>query len=213
MTITAIEVQKKNSDRCSVFIDGEFAFGMLMQDAYLMGLKAGSEISPRELNELKQTVVLTDAKNLALKYLSYSMRTKREVIQKLKTYDFGEDLIEEVIAFLERYNYIDDADYAEKYIAGKSKAGYGEWRIKQELFRKGIDSDIINSSLEENCEDPTEEILRLLEKRIKSETEDEFNKKERQKIYNLLNSRGFGYDDSKSALRIYWDGIEANELN
>ena len=207
MTITAIEIQKKNASRCSVFIDGEFAFGMPAQDVYLMGLRAGNKISPDELNQLKQTVVLAEAKNLAMKYLSYAIRTKREIITKLKTYDFGEDIIDEVIVFLEKYSYIDDVSYAEKYIAEKSGAGYGEWRIKQELFRKGIDSDIINTSLEENCQDATEEILRLLEKRIKSETEDEFNKKERQKIYNLLNSRGFGYDDSKSAIRMYWDNL------
>jgi len=207
MLITAIEKQKKNANRCSVFIDGEFAFGMMSQDAYLMGLKVGNEISPAELDKLKQTVVLTDAKNLALKYLSYSMRTKREVITKLKTYEFSDDLIDEVISFLEQHRYIDDSNYAEKYISEKLRTGYGEWRIKQELIRKGIDPEVISSCLEENQEDATQKILGLLEKKIKSETEDEFNKKERQKIYNFLNSRGFGYDDTKSALRLYWENI------
>jgi len=207
MKITAIETQKKNKNRCSVFIDGEFVFGMLETDAYLLGLKEGNEISPDELLKLKESVVLTDAKNLALKYLSYSMRTKREVVTKLKTYEFSEELIHEVIDFLEQHRYLDDTNYAEKYIAEKLKAGYGEWRIKQELFRRGIDAEIINSCLEENEEDATEKILSLLERKIKSETEEEFNKKERQKIYNFLNSRGFGYDDTKSALRLYWENI------
>jgi len=206
MRITAIEQQKKNANRCSVFIDGEFAFGMLEMDAYLMGLKEGNEISPEELTKLKETVVLAEAKNLALKYLAYSMRTKREVVTKMKTYDFSEEMIDEVIDFLEQHRYIDDTNYAEKYIAEKMRAGYGEWRIKQELFRKGIDTEIINVCLEENEEDATEKILALLEKKIKSETEDEFNKKERQKVYNFLNSRGFGYDDTKSAIRQYWEG-------
>ena len=205
MTITAIETQKKNKDRCSIFIDGDFVFGMTISDAYLMGLKEGNKISPAELKKLKETVVLMDAKNLALKYLSYSMRTKRDVITKLKTYEFGEELIDEVISFLEQHRYIDDENYAKKYIAEKLRAGYGEWRIKQELFRKGIDADTISTCLEESEEDPAEKIIALLEKRIKSETEEEFNKKERQKIYNFLSSRGFGYDDAKSAIRMYWD--------
>jgi len=208
MKITAIEPQKKNKDRCSVFIDGEFAFGMLVADAYLLGLKEGNGISTKELTELKETVLLTDAKNLALKYLSYSMRTKREVVTKLKTYEFGEELISEVTDFLEQHRYLDDTSYAEKYIAEKTRAGYGEWRIKQELFRRGIDAEIINSCIEENEEDATEKILSLLDRRIKSETEEEFNKKERQKIYNFLNSRGFGYDDTKSAIRQFWEAKE-----
>jgi len=205
MTITAIETQKKNTNRCSIFIDGEFAFGMTAQDAYLLGLKTGNKISLNELNKIKQTAVLADAKNLAVKYLSYSMRTRREVVIKLKGYEFDEDIIEEVLEFLERHNYVNDSEYAEKYTAEKSRAGYGEWRIRQELQRRGIPPELIAESLEENCEEPMDKILSLLEKKIKSETEAEFNKKERQKIYNFLSSRGFDYDDSKSAIRQYWD--------
>ena len=211
MKITAIETQKKNKDRCSIFIDGTFVFGMTISDAYLMGLKEGNSISPAELKKLKETVVLMDAKNLALRYLSYNMRTKRDVAVKLKSYEFGEDLIDEVIEFLETHRYLDDKNYAEKYIAEKMRAGYGPFRIKQELFIKGIDAEIISESLEEakeeNDENQMEKIISLLEKRIKSDTEEEFNKKERQKIYNFLNSRGFGYDDVKSAIRLYWDEI------
>ncbi|MCL2564724.1 MAG: RecX family transcriptional regulator [Defluviitaleaceae bacterium] len=205
MTITAIEEQKKNKDRRSIFIDGDFAFGISAQELAFTGLKEGDEISPKALDKIKQTAVLADAKNLAFKYLSHSMRTKREVRQKLKTYDFEEDLIEEVIAFLESHRYIDDASYAEKYIEEKLRHSYGRERIKRDLYLKGIDSETISSCLEELHEDPTEKILQLLEKKIKSETKEEFNKKERQKIYNFLNSRGFGYDEVKGAIGIYWE--------
>jgi len=204
MRITAIEEQKKNKDRRSVFIDGEFAFGMTAADCYLLGLKEGDEISSSELKKIKQTALAADAKNLAVKYLGYAMRTKREVELKLRSYDIGEDIIEAAIEQLVSLRYIDDVDYAEKYVASKRKSGYGDMRIKHELYRKGIDSDIITQSLEE-CDDTQEKILSLLERRIKSETLTEFNKKEKQKIYNFLNSRGFSYEDTKSAVKAYWD--------
>lgn len=207
MIITAIEEQKKNKNRRSVFIDGDFAFGISSAELSFLGLKEGDEISPKKLEEIRQTAVMADAKNLAFKYLSHSMRTKREVRQKLKTYDFDEDLIGEIIVFLESLKYIDDCGYAEKYISEKLRQGYGKERIKRDLYLKGIASQVINSCLEELCENPEEKILQLLEKKIKSETQEEFNKKERQKIYNFLNSRGFGYDEAKSALKIYWENF------
>jgi len=208
MTITAVEEQKKNKDRRSIFVDGEFAFGISVSEWYFLGLKEGAEISPGELLKIKQTALIADAKNLALKYISYSKRTEREVRLKLKTYEIDEDIIEEVAAFLAGHRYIDDADYAEKYISEKRGAGYGDMRLKHELLRRGIDREIISACLEELDNDPTEKILDLLEKKIKSETQTEFNKKERQKIYNFLNSRGFGYDEAKSALKIYWENAE-----
>lgn len=211
MTITAIEEQKKNKKRRSVFVDGEFSFGIGEPEIHLLGLREGDEISPAELLKIKQTALVTDAKNLALKYLAYSMRTEREVRLKLKTYDIDEDISAEVITFLAEHRYIDDSDYAEKYIAEKRRTGYGDMRIKSELYRKGIDSEIISAALEDPGDDAPEKILLLLEKKIKSGTEAEFNKQERQKIYNFLNSRGFTYTEAKTALRIYWDKMEVDE--
>ncbi|MDL2248961.1 RecX family transcriptional regulator [Tyzzerella sp. OttesenSCG-928-J15] len=209
MIITAIEEQKKNKERRSIFVDGEFAFGMSVEDVYFYRLKEGLEISEEYFEEIKTNVIVADGKNKALKYLSYSAKTKKEMLKKLKTYDFSPDIIDEVIAFLEEHNFINDYDYAEKFAESRRRAGYGEHRIKSELYIKGISGDVIEDVLEKDDDDDEDEtvntILKLLEKKIKSDTKEEFYENERQKIYGFLNRRGFGFDDVKVAIQRYWE--------
>ena len=50
MIITAITQQKNNKDRYSVFIDDNFAFGLIMQDIVYFKLKQGEEISQEKYN-------------------------------------------------------------------------------------------------------------------------------------------------------------------
>jgi len=206
MVITGIEEQKKNKDRRSIFIDGEFAFGLSAEDVYLYRLKTGMDITPKYLAEIKQNAVFADAKNKAVRYLSYSAKTKKQMVDKLKTYDFSQEIIEQVLDFLEQHRFIDDVDYAQKFTDSKKRAGYGAYRIKSELFYKGIAGEIIEQVIvSDEAENTLDVILNLLEKKIKSETKDEFYETERQKIYSFLSRRGFGFDDAKAAIKLYWE--------
>lgn len=49
MTVTRIEQQKKNKSRYSVYIDGEFAFGLIMEDILYFKLKESEEITDGNL--------------------------------------------------------------------------------------------------------------------------------------------------------------------
>ena len=207
MIITAIEEQKKNKARRSVFIDGEFAFGLSAEDVYLYRLREGDKITAEQLDKIKATAVLQDAKNLALRYLSYSARTKNEMVRKLKTYDLDEEIINEVLSFLEAHKFIDDFSYAQKFAQSKTRSGYGKQRLKSDLFQKGIPRDIIDEVLQNisDTEDSVEKIKEILEKKIKSDDIKEFNKAEKQKIYNFLGRRGFSFDEAKKGIRLYWE--------
>ena len=178
---------------------------MSAEDIYIYRLKEGAEIDKDYLEKIKANAVLQDAKNLALRYLSYSARTKREMERKLKTYDFDEDILGEVLSFLETHKFIDDFSYAQKYVQSKIRSGYGKQRLKSELFQKGIKRDIIDEVLGSLEEDPAEKVKEILEKKIKSDDIKEFNETEKQKIYNFLGRRGFSYDEAKAGIRLYWE--------
>ena len=207
MTITAIEEQKKNKNRRSVFIDGEFAFGMSAEDVYLHRLKEGDKIDKNDLEKIMAGAVLQDAKNLALRYLSYQARTKREMERKLKTYELSQDIVEEVLSFLEAHKFIDDLAYAEKFAQSKIRAGYGKQRLKSDLFQKGIKRDVIDEVLQAVAEeeDTAQQVKEILERKIKSDDLKEFNETEKQKVLNFLGRRGFSYDEAKAGIRLYWE--------
>ena len=56
---------------------------------------------------------LSKAKDTALKFLSYGMKTEKQVADKLKEKDFAEEVIRDTLAYLKDLRYIDDMNYAQ----------------------------------------------------------------------------------------------------
>ena len=107
MKITAIEEQKKNKNRKSVFLDGAFAFGIDAFSLYALKLKEGVDISPERLAEIKCTVLFEDAKAKAVKLLSCRSYTAHQIRKKLIEYTGDAEITDKTIAFLEEYGLID----------------------------------------------------------------------------------------------------------
>ncbi|WJV61653.1 regulatory protein RecX [Pectobacteriaceae bacterium CE70] len=50
-----------------------------------------------------------------------------------------EQEIEQVITYCKEHDWLDDTRFARRYIASRSRKGYGSQRIRSELSQKGID--------------------------------------------------------------------------
>ena len=61
--------------------------------------------------------------------------------KKLIACGYGEDEAETVVSEFERRGYLDDTDYAERYVRRAAASGKGVKRIRQELRQKGIDAE------------------------------------------------------------------------
>ena len=61
MTVTKIEQQKKDKSRYSVYIDGEFAFGLIMEDILYFKLREGQEISDETYEYIMDTTLYIKA--------------------------------------------------------------------------------------------------------------------------------------------------------
>ena len=128
MLITAVTQQKKDETRYNIFIDGEYAFALPMQDILYFKLKEGREVPEETVKYIQESLVYIKAQDTALQYIGYKMRTVKEIRMKLFEKEFSEEVIEKVIAFLEKYGYADDREYCRKYIREKlrmkPKSGY-----------------------------------------------------------------------------------------
>jgi len=208
--ITKIEPQKKNPKRRSVFLDERFAFGLDEEVVYKYGLKVGQELEQKKIDQIIEAETKKEAKEIALRFLSYRMRSEKEVRDKLKKKEFAEDLIIEVIKDLKRVNLVDDYEFASAFIRDRiSNNPRGKILLKQELWKKGIKKEIIEKSLREYFKDENLELIlakELLQKRKKRyENLDENVAKRR--LMSFLLRRGFSYDIVKQVLRI--EDIEA----
>ena len=94
--ITDLKPQKRRKDRISVFLDGEFAFGL--QQATAERLFVGQDLTEPEIDALKQADSVEWAKQTAYRLLSLRPRSTAEVRRHLSKKDVEEYIIDRVIA-------------------------------------------------------------------------------------------------------------------
>lgn len=209
MVITSIEVQAKDERRRSVYIDGEFAFGLTDVDVLFYKLKEYDEISQQKYDEIMNNVIMTKARESAVRFLGYRARSKKEISDKLREKDYSDDVIDKTIEFLEKYNYINDKQFAIKYMNDKIKLkGNGANKIKYELRQKGISDEILDEVFEDTYDDELEKAISLLEKKVKRI--DVFDYKAKQKLSTYLSGRGYNYDIIKASIKHIEDTLEDN---
>lgn len=200
MIVTAITPQKNNAERASIFIDGEFAFGLSMQDVLYFKLKEQQEISEKTYTYIKEQLLYIKAQDAALNYISYQMRTESEVRRKLKTLEYEEDVIERVIDFLLKYKYVDDFKFATAFIRQRKKSNpKGQYALWYELKQKGVAEDVIEKALDEEPLDELDDAIRLLQKKVRNL--DIIDEKATKRLGAFLQRRGYSYAIIKEAMQ------------
>jgi len=188
MTVTRLERQKRRKGRWSVYVDGQFVFGLDEVDLLYYKLAEGGDISPERLEYLKDQVVFGKASQKALDFLSHRPRTVNEVEKKLSE-DYAPDTISRVMDMLFEYKYLDDALYAEEYAKERVNAGYGPKKIEWDLRGRGVSQEFIDAALEKVAglwKQAAEAALRA-----KYRNKPVMDDKENASAYNYLLRRGF----------------------
>lgn len=193
--ITKIERQKKDKKRYSLFVDDKFVLGISQETLANFGLKVGDRIDSDKLNKIEQKENFSQAKESALKLLSFRPRSKKELEDRLKKKGFVGEVIEQTLDRLEELNLIDDQKFASLWVEEKLRyRPTGRRVLERELYLKGIEKDIIQEVLDKVYSglDEKELALKILEKKKKQYAKlDEDVAKRR--INNLLLRRGFSY--------------------
>jgi regulatory protein len=114
---------------------------------------------------------LKQARNMALRLLTYRARSGKEVYEYLRRKGFNEPVIKKTIDILKEYSYLDDQKFAEDFINYRKNRGFGLIKIRYELIGKGVDKEIIDSAIENNSnpDDDLERVKAILTKRIKTD--------------------------------------------
>ena len=193
-TITRLESQVHNDDRVSVYLDGEFAFGIHEDLVVKHSLQVGATLTPEGVRELERDEQYVDAKQAALDYLAYKPRTEEEVRRKLRQEDVPSPVIEDVIARLYELEYLDDEAYAHDYAHNRfSSKKYGPVRIRRELTERGVDRRLADAAVDELFAevDVTAAAWTHAEKRWPRLAGEDDPRRRRQKMYRYLRRRGF----------------------
>ena len=205
--ITKIEAQKNNRERVNIYIDDNFFSGLDLELVYSLNLSKGKEINEKELKELIYKDNISKAKSKAFKIINKAEQSEKTLRDKLSDYD--EDIIDIVIEYLKDCKFINDKDFAKRIAHSNSNVSrFGKNKIKQNLYKKGIDKEYIDEAIEDIDEDiEFENALYLAEKRFKS-IKNEDKRKVYQKLMQHLTYKGFSYDITKKAISKVLDNID-----
>jgi regulatory protein len=206
MRITGVEQQKKDKNRYSIYLDGEFQFGLYDDTLLKYGLRTGDKLDENKINEIRLYDEYNYGKKIAYSYLSYKQRSRKEIEKKLKSKKISLPSIEKIIDWFTELKYINDDAYAKMLIEGKlRRKPIGKRMLEQKLKLAGIGKESAERAIKENYSKETElkKASELLEKYIKK-TRFKNGQDIKGKCYKYLISRGFDGETAQMA----WQELE-----
>lgn len=205
--ITLLQQQKNNPERVSVFLDGEFAFGVPVDAA--LRLAKGQFLSDAEIEALQTDDEHERAYQSALHFLGTRPRSSAEVQRNLHGKGYSEEAIAAALARLLEHGYLNDEEFARYWLDNRNRFRPRSAKaIRYELRRKGVERDAIEAALEELDEDAAAwDAAAAKLDRWRDLPQDEFE----QKLGAFLARRGFSYETARRAVSRAWRTIQAGE--
>lgn len=203
--ITKITKQVKNDERYNLFIDGKYAFSVDEVVLAKFGLRKGLEVDELEVSEMQYEDDVKKALNKAIHFLSYRMRTEKEIRDHLKDNELEEGIIGEVIHKLKDMKYINDLEFAHAFTGTQiNTSDKGPSWIRGELSRKGVDDPFIEEALEAFSFDmQIDKAVAIAEKLMKKYRKDSFMIA-KQKIEQNLQRKGY----PGAVMKLVWETVD-----
>lgn len=202
MVVTQITELSKS--RCKVYIDREFAFVLYKGELRLYKVAEGKEISQKDYEELTKVVLPRRAKLRAMNLLQKRAYTEKQLRDKLEEGCYPEKILEEAIAYVKSYRYVDDVQYAVDYISCYEERKSAKM-LEIQLLSKGVSKENIREAFarwreQGGIQDEESMIRELLEKK---HYDAECDIKEKNRIYGFLLRKGFSPDKIQEAMKLF----------
>lgn len=145
------------------------------------------------LKDKDENPFYTSALKLALNLLSHRTHTRFELERKLSLRGFSEDIIDSVLSYCERFNYLNDRTAAHGYVESLIRKNVGIYRIEKSMSQRGFSREQIKRSMDEHDLLNLEPDLakRALEKKAKTLCKTKTEQKTKDALIRFLVSRGF----------------------
>lgn len=172
-----------------------------------MGLYPGTKVDEEMLQQLQSEVSLASAKNRAVRIISASGVSKRELEHRLTRKGETAKDAKAAVEWLSDLELLDDAKTAEQLVRSAVNKGYGKARIKQILYEKRIPEEFWEEALE-LVPEMDDAVDKFLNQRLKGREPDQ---KELKRTIDALLRRGHSWSDIRSGLQRYSASLDLEE--
>ncbi len=160
----------------------------------------------RAARAAEETDPYTRAKTIVYNQLAYSAKTRGQLRKKLQTEGFEAELIEPLLDKFEAAKLIDDAEYAQTFVAQKSRTKkLSRAALRRELAERGVRGEEAENALAQRTdEQEREDAAELVRKKLRSgmDLSDRAEKdKVTRRLLGMLARRGYSSSVSMSVIR------------
>lgn len=170
-----------------VFSDGSL-MRLYKQTVQDYGLYSGLELDLQTFESLKEAAAKMSAKMRAVRIVSASSVSKRDLEHRLIQKGENPDNAKHAVSWLAEMNLLDDQKTAEQIVSRCIGKGYGLARAKQMLYEKRIPKEYWQDALAD-YPDQTDKIRAYLDAHLPEEPD----KKTIKKVVDALIRRGHSY--------------------
>ena len=169
-------------------------------------LCAGKELSEEETERLQAAARRSSLKAKAIDLLMKRPQSRKELGRKLKEWEAADGEIQLICDRMEELGYLDEEEYAGRIVRHYAAKGFGERKLRDELYRRGIPRELWDEALGQIQEEDSACVIdAFLEKKLKGS----HDPKDVKKASDALARRGYRWPEISDALRRYgmevWD--------
>ena len=192
--VTVVSVEQLSGGKRRVHLDNGEIWVLYRGEVRSYSLAEGEVLSQMQYDQIRRDVIGKRAKRRAMHLLEKMDRTEQALRNKLLEGEYPEDLVEEAIAYVKSFHYVDDARYADCYVRARG-ASKSRGKLLAELQQKGVDRELAAQVLDQYEEerDEPQMIRQLLEKRHYDPGT--ASVQEQRRMYGYLMRRGFQSTD------------------
>lgn len=195
MRIDSLKTAPDRAGRYWVTFSDGSKLGLYRQTVEDFALYTGMELSDSEFEKLKTAAGQMSAKMRAVRIVSASSVSKRDLEDRLVKKGEDPDQAKEAVRWMEDLHLVNDRNTAEQVVHSCISKGYGLQRAKQALYEKRIPKEYWAEALAD-YPDQSEKIESFLRSRLDADSDD----KEVKKAVDALLRRGHSYGTIRRVL-------------
>lgn len=206
MRVTKLSPSQRVKGRWLVQLENGDLLRVTENEVVAFSLYAGMDLDEETREALTAAAAAAGHREYALRLLSARPLSRAELVRKLADKDCPPQEAEAIADRLCELGYLNDEQYARALVRHYAAKGYGPYKIKDELYRRGVPKSLWDEALEER-EDPADALDAFLAKKLRNI--DCPDRKDLKRASDALARRGYAWQDIRAALRRY--GAELDE--
>jgi len=200
--VDSIKPQKRNKNRFNIKCRSGDVFGISGDVLLMYGIVEGQDLSIDLISKIKTDDIIHSIKAKALNFLSYRMRSTREVEVSLLQKGYHSSDIKIVLDELTLKGYLNDEEFSRVYANYLIKTKMlGRIAVINRFMKHKINQEILNPILDTVYDKypPSLLIKKIIKKRLKT---DELNIGKNKKMIDHLRRKGYTWGEISSCLNI-----------